>query len=143
VVPRTAIVIRYFPCCIPDFSRFIRFTWTDMISGGMKWGAACGRGLCFSAHHENFGIVVAEPLAAGTPALISHKVNVRREVETDGGGIEAEGTFAATCESFRCYSAYPKKKAGHAPTCPPMLRAKILKQESRWVCLEFWLALPE
>ena len=38
---------------------------------------------------ENFGIVVAEAMAAGRPVLISNKVNIWREVETCGGGLIA------------------------------------------------------
>jgi glycosyltransferase involved in cell wall biosynthesis len=41
------------------------------------------------SHQENFGIVVAEALACGTPVLISNKVNIWREVQQDGAGIVA------------------------------------------------------
>jgi len=62
------------------------------------------------SHQENFGIAVAEALAAGTPALISNKVNIWREVQADGAGLVAEDTFAGTCGSFRSYLALPEEK---------------------------------
>jgi len=48
------------------------------------------------SHSENFGIVVAEAMACGTPVLISDKVNIWREIEAGGAGIvgndDLEGT---------------------------------------------------
>jgi glycosyltransferase involved in cell wall biosynthesis len=39
------------------------------------------------SHQENFGIVVAEAMAAGRPVLITDKVNTWREVKASGGGF--------------------------------------------------------
>jgi glycosyltransferase involved in cell wall biosynthesis len=41
------------------------------------------------SHQENFGIVVAEAMAAGKPVLITDKVNIWREVERSGAGLVA------------------------------------------------------
>jgi glycosyltransferase involved in cell wall biosynthesis len=88
-----------------------RITWTGMISGAMKWGALRAAELfVLPSHQENFGIVVAEALAAGTPTLISNKVNIWREVEADGAGLVAEDTFTGTCGCFRSYLALPADK---------------------------------
>jgi glycosyltransferase involved in cell wall biosynthesis len=88
-----------------------RITWAGMISGSMKWGALrAGEVFVLPSHQENFGIAVAEALAAGTPALISNKVNIWREVQADGAGLVAEDTFAGTCGSFRSYLALPEEK---------------------------------
>ena len=38
------------------------------------------------SHHENFGIVVAEAMAAGTPVVISREVNIWQEVVGAGAG---------------------------------------------------------
>ena len=67
-----------------------RVTWTGMVSGDLKWGIIKSSDALFlPSHQENFGIVVAEALACGVPGLISDKVNIWREVETDGAGLVA------------------------------------------------------
>lgn len=65
-----------------------RIHWPGMLSGDVKWGAlrAC-KALVLPSHQENFGVVVAEALAAGRPVLISNQVNIWREVEAAGAGI--------------------------------------------------------
>jgi glycosyltransferase involved in cell wall biosynthesis len=81
-----------------------RITWTGMLRGSVKWGALrAAEVMVLPSHQENFGIVVAEALAAGTPVLISNKVNIWREIQTDGAGIVASDTLAGTCELFRTY----------------------------------------
>lgn len=76
-----------------------RITWTGMLKDGLKWGAyRCAEAFLLPSHQENFGIVVAEALACGVPVLISHQVNIWREVAADDAGIvepdTAEGTRA-------------------------------------------------
>jgi glycosyltransferase involved in cell wall biosynthesis len=88
-----------------------RITWTGMISGVMKWGALrAAEVFVLPSHQENFGIVVAEALAAGTPTLISDKVNIWREIRADGAGVVAEDTLSGTCEFFRSYLGLPEEK---------------------------------
>jgi len=65
-----------------------------MISGEAKWGALLeAEALILPSHQENFGIVVAEALAAGTPALITRPVNIWREVESHGAGMVDDDTI--------------------------------------------------
>jgi len=65
-----------------------------MISGEAKWGALLATAaLILPSHQENFGIVVAEALSAGTPALITRPVNIWREVESHGAGLVDEDTI--------------------------------------------------
>jgi glycosyltransferase involved in cell wall biosynthesis len=88
-----------------------RITWTSMISGSMKWGALrAAEVFVLPSHQENFGIVVAEALAAGTPTLISRKVNIWREVEADGAGLVEDDTLAGASEFFRSYLTLPDEK---------------------------------
>lgn len=61
--------------------------------GAKKWaGMRCAEAFILPSHQENFGVVVAEALACGTPVLISDKVNIWREVETAKAGFVAPDT---------------------------------------------------
>ncbi|AFY70143.1 glycosyl transferase group 1 [Thalassoporum mexicanum PCC 7367] len=74
-----------------------RITWTGMLLGDSKWGALhAAEALVLPSHQENFGFVVAEALACGTPVLISNKVNIWQEIESDRAGIVANDDLAGT-----------------------------------------------
>jgi glycosyltransferase involved in cell wall biosynthesis len=65
-----------------------RVHFPGMLRGEVKLGAfRAADAFALTSHQENFGIVVAEALACGTPVLISDKVNIWREIEADGAGI--------------------------------------------------------
>lgn len=65
-----------------------RVHWVGMLQGAPKWGALkAADAFVLPSHQENFGIAVAESLAAGTPVLISDKVNIWREVVAEGAGF--------------------------------------------------------
>ncbi|MFP5248624.1 MAG: glycosyltransferase [Acidobacteriota bacterium] len=74
-----------------------RVHWPGMIHGDLKWDAlrACDA-FVLPSHSENFGIAVVESLAAGTPVLISKRVNIWQEVEGDGAGLAEDDTVAGT-----------------------------------------------
>lgn len=79
-----------------------RVTWTGMLRDELKWGAyRAAEFFVLPSHSENFGIVVAEALACGVPALISNKVNIWREIEADGAGLVAPDTEEGTERLFR------------------------------------------
>jgi len=64
-----------------------RIVWTGMLTGRLKWAALqAAEVFVLPSHQENFGISVVEALAAGTPVLISNRVNICYEVEISGGG---------------------------------------------------------
>ena len=68
-----------------------------MLTGEVKWGAlAAAEVFALPSHQENFGMAVAEALAAGTPVLISNKVNIWREIEADGAGLVEPDNGAGT-----------------------------------------------
>ncbi len=74
-----------------------RITWTGMLEGARKWGAiGCSEIFVLPSHQENFGIVVAEALACGVPALISNKINIWREVQSEGAGLVENDTLEGT-----------------------------------------------
>ncbi|MFI3223228.1 MAG: glycosyltransferase [Methylococcaceae bacterium] len=83
-----------------------RITWPGMLQGDLKWGAFyAAEVFVLPSHQENFGIVVAEALACGKPVLISHKVNIWREIVADGAGLMAEDTQAGTDELLQRWLA--------------------------------------
>ncbi len=70
-----------------------RVHWPGMLTGEAKWGAfRAAQAFVLPSHQENFGIAVTEALSCSTPVLISDKVNICREVETDSCGFVAEDT---------------------------------------------------
>ena len=71
-----------------------------MLTGDVKWGAfPAAEIFALPSHQENFGIPVVEALACALPVLITDKVNIWREIESDGAGLIGEdnvaGNFAA------------------------------------------------
>jgi glycosyltransferase involved in cell wall biosynthesis len=83
-----------------------RITWTGMVTGKRKWGALrAAEVFVLPSHQENFGIVVAEALAAGLPTLISNQVNIWREIEHDGAGLVANDDLQSTCGLLAAYLA--------------------------------------
>ncbi|HEY6183826.1 MAG TPA: glycosyltransferase [Terriglobales bacterium] len=86
-------------------------TWTGLITGDVKYGALkAAEVFVLPSHQENFGIVVAEALACGTPVLTSKKVNIWREVEQDEAGIVADDNFEGTCHLLRSWLALQSKE---------------------------------
>jgi glycosyltransferase involved in cell wall biosynthesis len=81
-----------------------RVTWAGMVSGDLKWGAMrAAEVFVLPSHQENFGIVVAEALACGTPVLISNKVNIWREVQLHGAGIVGADDLDGTCTVLKTW----------------------------------------
>lgn len=79
-----------------------RIHWPGMIVGPEKYGAYRGAtAFVLPSHQENFGIVVAEALSCGCPALISDKVNIWQEIETSGSGLVAPDTLEGTKDMLR------------------------------------------
>ena len=74
-----------------------RTHWLGMLEGDLKWGAMrAADALIHPSHHENFGMVIAEAMACGTPVLISDKVNIWREIVASQGGIVEPDTVEGT-----------------------------------------------
>ena len=68
--------------------------WIGTLSGIDKWTAlAASEAMTLVSHQENFGIVIAEALAVGTPTLISDKVNIWREISNGGAGLAQADTL--------------------------------------------------
>ena len=66
--------------------------WTGMLEGEQKWSILrLADALILPSHQENFGMVVAEALAVGTPVYLTDKVNLWREViESNAGFVDSD-----------------------------------------------------
>ena len=75
--------------------------WTGMMSGESKWGALAAADLfILPSQQENFARAMAESLAAGTPVLLSNKVNTWSIVSQYKAGLVCEANEAGTRESL-------------------------------------------
>jgi glycosyltransferase involved in cell wall biosynthesis len=93
-----------------------------MLKGDDKWGAFyAAEVFCLPSHQENFGIVVAEALACGKPVLISNKVNIWREIESDAAGFVDTDTVEGTVRNLQRWLALDSKAyanmSGRARQC--------------------------
>ena len=83
-----------------------RISWPGMLQGDDKWGAFyAAEVFCLPSHQENFGIVVAKALACGKPVLISNKVNIWREIESDAAGFVDTDTVDGTVRNLQRWLA--------------------------------------
>lgn len=74
-----------------------RVIWPGMLEGSCKWGALrSAEVFILPSHQENFGLAVVEALAVGTPVLISRKVNIWEEIESEGAGLVDTDDLAGT-----------------------------------------------
>jgi glycosyltransferase involved in cell wall biosynthesis len=74
-----------------------RVHWPGMIRGDLKWGALrAADAFILPSHTENFGIVVAESLAAGRPVLTTNKVNIWRQIAECRAGLIEDDTLEGT-----------------------------------------------
>lgn len=80
-----------------------------MVTGLAKWGALLeAQALILPSHQENFGIVVAEALSMGTPALISNRINIWREVVDARAGWVADDTLEGVRQLLSQFIATPQ-----------------------------------
>ncbi|MGE0001226.1 MAG: glycosyltransferase [Fimbriimonadaceae bacterium] len=83
-----------------------RVLFPGMLAGAPKWGAFYGAdAFVLPSHQENFGIVVAEALACGTPTLVSKKVNLWREVTEGEAGLADTDDEAGTIRLLEAWLA--------------------------------------
>jgi len=82
------------------------FYWTGMLTGDQKWGSfQAAEAFILPSHQENFGIAVAEALSARVPVLITHAVNISREIGIDGAGLVDEDNIAGTARMIKKWLA--------------------------------------
>ncbi len=82
-----------------------RVHWPGMLQGDVKWGAfRNAEAMILPSHQENFGLVVAEAMACGTPVLVSDKVNIWREIEASHSGFVEPDTGDGTRNLIRRFT---------------------------------------
>ncbi|MFT6450538.1 MAG: glycosyltransferase involved in cell wall biosynthesis [Halocynthiibacter sp.] len=88
-----------------------RIHWPGMLTGAQKRQAfAQADAFVLPSHQENFGIVVAEALSADCPVLISTKVNIWREIISEGAGMVCEDTPQSTAQMLRGFLKLSQQK---------------------------------
>ena len=76
--------------------------------GQDKWNAMRNaEAFVLPSHQENFGVVVAEAMACGTPVLTTNRVNIWREVEAAGGGLIEDDTPAGISRLLKRWLILP------------------------------------
>ena len=79
------------------------------LSGDLKWGALrTAEVFVLPSHQENFGFGMAEALACATPVLLSHGVNMWREIEESGAGLADADTLAGCSRLLERWLALPQ-----------------------------------
>lgn len=84
---------------------------SDLISfpggvyGELKWKVLSGYELfILPSHQENFGIAVAEALAAGVPVLITNKIDIHSDISKFNAGLVVDDTVEGVLEGLEKWS---------------------------------------
>lgn len=86
-----------------------RVHFIGMLEGDLKWGALRAADVfIMPSHQENFCLAAAEALACGTPALVSNKVNIWREIVDAGAGYVQPDTMDGTLALLRQWQYTPQ-----------------------------------
>lgn len=90
-----------------------RVHFPGMLLGDLKWGAMEGaEAFTLITHQENFGIVLAEALAAQTPVITTTKTNIWQELQQTGAAIICEDTLEGGVQALRAFlSLMPEQRA--------------------------------
>lgn len=79
----------------------IDISFAPAVAGDEKWSELCAAdALILPSHQENFGVIIAEALACGTPVLISDKVNGWKAIESAGAALTAPDDLCGTRSLF-------------------------------------------
>jgi glycosyltransferase involved in cell wall biosynthesis len=82
-----------------------------MLDANLKQSAlANADAFILPSHQENFGMAVVEALAAGVPVLISNRINVWQEIQSDDAGYVAADDLAGTTSLFQRWYDTPDER---------------------------------
>jgi glycosyltransferase involved in cell wall biosynthesis len=109
-----------------DLGIAARVHWPGMLGGDLKWGALrSADAFVLPSHQENFGIAVAESLAARRPVLISREVNIWQEIQADQVGMVEPDTLEGTENLLRRWLAMSEdERAAMAARCYTTFRKR-------------------
>jgi glycosyltransferase involved in cell wall biosynthesis len=80
--------------------------WAGPLYGDAKWSTLrAAEAYILPSHQENFGISVVEALACGVPVLVSDKVNIWREIQSENAGFVAPDDVAGTVRLLNQWAA--------------------------------------
>lgn len=77
------------------------------------------------SHHENFGIAVAEALAAGLPVIVSDQVGIAPDVAASGAGLVVPLAAEPLGEAVLAMAGDPTARAGMAVAAGAVARSKF------------------
>ena len=90
-----------------------RTTFTGMLDDTLKLAALRAASVfVLPSYTENFGLAVVEAMAAGTPVVVSDRVNIWREIEAQRAGIVVPCDANRVADAIECVLADPA--AAHA-----------------------------
>jgi glycosyltransferase involved in cell wall biosynthesis len=104
--PGDAATVEKFQALSRQLGLAERVLWTGPLYENAKWAVMRAADMyILPSHQENFGISVVEALACHTPALISNKVNIWREVERESAGLVEADTLEGTTNLLKRWAA--------------------------------------
>jgi glycosyltransferase involved in cell wall biosynthesis len=104
-----------------------RIHWPGILRGAPKWGAfRAAEAFILPSHQENFGIAVAEALAAGKPVLLSDKVNIGDMIRDEGCAFIEPDTLEGTQRLLdRWIELTPKRKHAMSAAASECFRTRF------------------